>query len=75
MAAVVWDEVQLFVILSSPGAADLACTRLTSSLWDAGAAGGGGGREALLVWLQGVGFNPDPLEQQNIKAANKNKIK
>lgn len=56
-----------------PGAADL--DRLTSSLWDAGAAGCGGGGDALLVWLQGVGFIPDPLEQQTIKAANKNSIK
>lgn len=61
--------------LPSPGAGDLAWTRLASSLGDAGVAGGGGGGEALLVWLQGVGFNPDPLEQQTIKAPHKNKIK
>lgn len=44
--------------MGEPGAAGLV---LTSSLWDAGAGGGGGG-EALLVLLQGVGFNPDPRE-------------
>ena len=51
--ALFWSE-----IMGEPGAAGLV---LTSSLWDAGAGGGGGG-EALLVLLQGVGFNPDPRE-------------
>lgn len=76
VAAVAWDEAQLCCHTALPRScrSGLESPHLLC-LWDAGAAGGGGGRKALLVWLQGVGFNPDPLEQQTIKAANKNKRK